>query len=245
MGLFDWVQKSWAFNFKFVALSIIFWLIMLAHEYYLGVPATVPAEYLALLANTAPIIRSFSFAGTIFISIALLCSVAFKFRPLLSKYAFVRKNFGVMGFIFIVFHVLSAIHFYFNWDIPSIYTSLNPFENAIVFGTLAFPILFVMAITSINWVEHKIGGTIWKALHRLVYFAYLFMIFHALKQNPPALESIPGYVLKVLFAAVLLGELYWWYMISKQRGFKNHGFYIGLLLILLYIVIGYFAFFAN
>ena len=244
MGAFDWVQKSWAFNFKFAGLSVIFWLLLFAYEFYVDIPVIGQIPGGPGILEQA-LVRSFSFSGVIFISLALLSSVAFKFRPLLSKYAFVRKNLGVMGFIFVLFHVLAATQLYFMGDVTLAYFSLDPFVNPIIFGSLAFPILFIMAITSINWVEHKIGGTWWKALHRLVYFAFLFMVFHATRQNPAALTTLPGYVMLVLFAAVLLGQIYWWFNVSKQRGFRNPGFYIGLLVILLYLLIGYLAFFAR
>ena len=231
-----WVQKSWAFNFKFVFLSAIFWIIQFSLQYYIYAPNMVEVA----------IVRAFAFSGAMFIAIALLSSIAFKFKPILSKYAFVRKNFGVMGFIFIFFHVIAAIQFYFFGDLSQVYFSWNPFENPIVFGALAYPILFIMSITSINWVEHKIGGTWWKAIHRLVYFAFLFMVFHFTRQNPVALESIPGYVLILLTLAVLAGELYWFVRVTLERKkIVSIGTLIGLIVILLYLIIGYLAFFAN
>ncbi len=235
VSLFGWVQKSWAFNFKFVFISLIFLLLQFAIQYYFYVPGIIDMS----------IVRALAFSGATLIGLSLLSSIAFKFKPLLSKYSFVRKNLGVMGFIFIFFHVIAAIQFYFFGDLSKVYFSFNPLENPIVFGALAYPILFVMAITSIQWVEHKIGGTWWKALHRLVYFAFLFIVFHFTQQNPAALNSIPGYFLILVTAGVLLGELYWFFMVSKQRQFKNPGFYIGLAIILLYIILGYLAFFAK
>ena len=234
-GMSGWVQKSWAFNFKFVFISLIFLLLQFAIQYYIYSPGLFEVS----------IVRSLAFSGATLIGLSLLSSVAFKFRPILSKYAFVRKNFGVMGFILVFFHVLAATQLYFFGDLTKVYFSINPLENPIVFGTLAYPILFVMAITSIQWVEHKIGGTLWKALHRLVYFAFLFIVFHFTQQNPVALDSIPGYLLILVTIGVLLGELYWWYTVSKQRQFKNLGLYIGLAIILLYIILGYLAFFAK
>ena len=96
MGAFDWVQKSWAFNFKFAGLSVIFWLLLFAYEFYVDIPVIGQIPGGPGILEQA-LVRSFSFSGVIFISLALLSSVAFKFRPLLSKYAFVRKNLGEGG----------------------------------------------------------------------------------------------------------------------------------------------------
>jgi len=71
------------------------------------------------------------------------------------------------------------------------------------------------------------------------------MIFHFMQQNPPALNSLPGYLLYLLVAMVLVGELYWWAKTSQQRQFKNLGFFIGLMIILLYFIFGYLVFFAK
>lgn len=231
--LFAGAIKNWKFLVKFLLFSLVFWLLELFYEYFGLVNHDLGSA----------LVRSFALAGATYIGFALLSSSIFKFRPRLARYWYIRRSLGVMGFVFILFHALSVILVIYSGDLAGLVYSLNPLENPIIFGILAFPIFFVMAITSTDWAVAKLGYAHWKNIHRLVYFGYLSAVFHFLLVNPSVLKNIPGYLLLVTTFAVLAGELYWFLKIAKKNNFRSRGTLVGILIIVLYLALGYLAFF--
>lgn len=176
---FAGARKDWRFVLKFIALSVAFWLLQLAHQFLVLSPGQLGIS----------LVRASGLAGATFFGFALLSSSLFKWHPAWAKYWYVRRSFGVMGFVFVLGHVLFAQQVVFQWNLQATLFSLNPFENPAVFGMLAFPVFFLMAITSSDWAADKLGYSRWKALHRLVYFGYLFAVFHFLRINPQGLMN--------------------------------------------------------
>lgn len=88
----------------------------------------------------------------------------------------------------------------------------------------------------------KLTPKVWKFIHRFVYLAYWGIIFHFLTMNPAALKTAPGYFLLAATFLALFGELFWYLKIAKQRGLKSLGTYIGVAIILLYLVTAYLAY---
>jgi len=203
----------------FIALAIAFWLIQFAYQFYVLIPEQLNGS----------LVRSFALAGATFIGTALLLSSVFKFRPDLGKYWYVRRMFGVMGFTFAAFHVISVLNFLFQWDVGAIYWSLNPFENPLIFGSLGFPIFFLMFLTSTDWAFEKLG-TKWKTIHRLVYFGYWAIVSHFLLINPELLMNLAGYLLLLITFLAITGQLYWFLKnlckVSIQK-FGNKNWFCG------------------
>jgi len=234
--LFEGARKNWKFVLKFLIVSIVFWLIQFAHQYYV-------LNFELGDANLGiSLVRSFALAGATYFGFALLSSTIFKWKREWNRYWHVRRSFGVMGFVFILFHVLSVIQFYFSGDTSGIFYSINPFENPIIFGVIAFPIFFIMAITSTDWAVNKLGAK-WKIIHRLVYFGYLASVFHFLLINPKSLMNIMGYLLIVTTFLVLASEVFWFIKTAGKRNFSTLGTGIGILIIFVYLIISYFAYF--
>ena len=233
--LFEGAAKNWKFVLKFLVFSIVFWILEFAYQFYVLDPGNF---------QTA-LIRSFAFSGATFIGLALLSSVLFKFKPVYAKYWHVRRSLGVTGFFFIIGHVLSVILFVFMGDLFQVFYSLNPFENPLILGTVGFVVFFAMTLTSTDWAMQKIGAARWKTIHRLVYFGYFFAVAHFLTTNPPALYNLAGYLLFLVTALTLAGELYWFVKIAGKNRFSTLGAKIGFLLIILYLVLAYFVFFAK
>ena len=106
-----------------------------------------------------------------------------RFLPLLYN----RRHLGVATFAVGLLHGLLALGFYHGFGVmaPPVsllanstqYGSLAafPFE---VFGVGALLILFVMAATSHDFWLKNLGPGVWKAMHMLVYVAYVLLVLH-------------------------------------------------------------------
>lgn len=219
----------------FAALALVFWMVQFAYQYFTQVERK----------TASALIRSFSFTGATLISFALIASSIFKWWPQLSIHWRIRRYLGVAGFTFIALHILAVEKFIFNWDVIAAYTSLNPIKNPIIYGSIAFTILFFMAATSNDYAVEKLGASRWKFLHRFVYLAYLAAILHFIQMNPPALNNVSGYLLLTATSLALLGQLFWYVATVRRRGFRKLGTWMGIIIIILYIIGGYLYVYNN
>lgn len=216
-------------------LFIILWIVFLAFfagQFFFLYPK-VPI-YTAL-------IRASALTGTTLISAALFSSALFKWHPRWAVHWHVRKYLGVGGFVFIFFHVLFVVQSVFGWKITSIFYTLNPLKNPLIFGAVAFPIFFLMAVTSLEWIVKKLGTRRWKTIHRLVYVAYPLSIFHFALTNPKALYNPFGYLLIAVTACAVFGQLYWFVKIASRKKFRSKGSIIGIFIIIASLLIAYLA----
>lgn len=218
--------------FSFAALAFAFWGIEFAAQFYKFSKGGLGSSF----------VRSFSFTGATLIGTALLSSIIFKFRPRLAQYWRIRRYLGVSGFVFIFFHILSVYHFIYGYDIRATYYSFNPLVNPIIFGSIAFPILLVMALTSTDWAVNKLTPKVWKFIHRFVYIAEASAIFHFLQMNTEARRTPPGYLLLLIMALTVAGQLYWFLKISWQRRFKSIATVYGLFIIIATVILAYYIF---
>ncbi len=233
--LFEGALRTWKFTLKFIAFTLAFWLAEFAYQLYSASPGDVKAST----------IRSLALSGATFISLALLSSSVFKFWPKYAKYWTVRRALGVAGFLLGTLHVVAALAFVFNWDFLAIYTySLNPIVNPLVFGSVAFALLFIITFTSTDWAVARMGAK-WKAVQRLVYFAFWALVFHFLLTNPPALMNPAGYLLIAVAALALAGQLYWFLKFVFQKRTTTKGIIVGVVVIALFLVTAYIAWFVK
>lgn len=224
-------QTYWRYCFLAAGGAIVFWFLEFLAQYLWISPFDIGTSF----------VRSFAFAGMTLISLALFSSAIFKWFPRLSDYWRLRRYLGVSGFTLVLFHVFSVYYFYFHLDILAPYYSLNPLKNPIIFGSIAFPIFMIMAMTSTDWALGKLGDRRWKTIHRFVYIAYISSIFHYLTMNPPMLRTVPGIILLVITALALFGQLFWFVKISKEAHFRSWGTIVGSLIILGTILVAYLA----
>lgn len=220
---------------KFIIVSIVFLFIEFSYQFYFASPGDFKAS----------VIRGFAFTGATFISLALLSSSIFKFWPKYAKYWTVRRALGVTGFILGTMHIVAVVMFVLNGDFlaPLAY-SLNPFVNPLIFGTIAYVILFIITITSTDWAVARLGSK-WKAIQRLVYFAFWGLVFHFMMTNPPALMNLAGYLLMAVTALALAGQLYWFVQFILQKKTTTKGIIVGVIVIALFLVTAYIAWFAG
>lgn len=132
-----------------------------------------------------------------------LCRLNCKFLPLLYN----RRHLGVTMFFMAAVHgIFSILQFHTLGNVNPLvslfasntnYGSLPafPFQSL---GFFALLIFFLMAITSHDFWLHNLSPRVWKALHMLVYVAYLLVLMHVML-GVIQYESNPVFVL-LLFA---------------------------------------------
>ncbi len=223
----------WRMLFKFSIGAIVFWLLEFAAQYHWLQRGD--------LANS--LVVSFAFTGATLIGLALFSSAIFKWYPRTAQYWRFRRYLGVSGFVFALLHSQTALYYLFGYDLAAAYPVLNPFENPIVFGSFALFILLIMASTSTDWAMQKLTPRVWKFIHRFVYIAYPSAVFHFLIIDPEGIKTPPGYLLLLVTAAALFGQLFWFFKISAKRKFKSLGFLIGIMIIIAVFISGYIAWF--
>lgn len=227
--LFEGAVRNWRFVLGFVVLSVLAWAAEFAYQFYgFSQGEAVPS-----------IIRASSLAGATFIGLSLLSSSVFKWIPRYARYWYVRRSLGVVGVCFSLVHVFFVMSSLLGWNFGLLFASLNPFENPLVLGVLALPILIAMTLTSTDWAVQRMGFPRWKALHRLVYLAYLFVVFHFLLTYPDALMNLAGYILIAVTLAALAGELFWFVKTVWLKRAGLFGSLFGIIMIFLWLVFGY------
>jgi glycine/D-amino acid oxidase-like deaminating enzyme/nitrite reductase/ring-hydroxylating ferredoxin subunit/DMSO/TMAO reductase YedYZ heme-binding membrane subunit len=221
-------ERTWGSFFRFAGFACLFWLAQFLYQYLGPTKGEIGGS----------LVRSFALSGATFIGTALSLSAVFKWRPALAVHWRTRRRFGVAGFSFIALHAFSVLKFFFNFDPSGIFWSLNPLENPIIFGEIAFFLFFLMAATSFDLAVEKLGRN-WKRLHRVAYFAWWAAVFHFITINPELLKNPPGYLLLAVTAFALFGQLYWYVRIAGRRRFLTVGGAVGAIVILLYAVTGH------
>lgn len=227
--LFEGALRSWKFVLGFLALSLAAWLAEFAYQFYGFSQGDLNLS----------ILRASSLTGATFIGLSLLSSSVFRWVPRWARYWHVRRSLGVVGVCFSLVHVVFVLGHLMGWNVWLVFLSLNPFENPVLLGAMALPIFVAMALTSTDWAVQRMGFHRWKALHRLVYFAYLFVVFHFLVTYPAALMSAAGYLLILVTMAALAGELFWFVKTAWSVRFRSLGSGVGFLVIFLWLLFLY------
>lgn len=86
-----------------------------------------------------------------------------------------RRFWGVSGFLILCVHVF----FYFVNEAFEAKAFVQLYTKTyLIFASLAFLIMFALALTSNNFSVRKLGGKNWKRLHRTVYLAQWLVAGH-------------------------------------------------------------------
>lgn len=225
-------QDTWKFFGGFWLASLIFWLAQFLYQYHVLIPGEAAGS----------VLRASALTGATLIGTALFSSALFKWIPRWAQYWRIRRFLGVAGAIFIGLHIYTVYQHLYGFDIFAVYYSLDPFENPVVFGSLAYPIILAMALTSTDWAVQKLTPRWWKRLHRLVYVAYPLAIFHFALVNPALLNNPFGYLLVLVTVAAVFGQLYWFVSIASRKRFLSLGALVGFVVLALCLFLAYGAY---
>ena len=135
-----------------------------------------------------------------------------KFAPLLYN----RRHLGVAMFSVSAVHAIIATLFYHGLGnanpIIGIFTDNTRYDSIAHFpfqtlGFAAFVILFVMAATSHDFWLKNLGPSFWKAIHMLVYVAYVLLVLHVILGALQS-EKHPVYLALVTLGVVTVVSLH-------------------------------------
>jgi len=224
-GLLDELNRKKIYIVKAFALAMGFWFVQFLYQYYAASAGDLQSS----------LVRSFSLAGTTLIGLALLIGPLVVVFPKRNYIQF-RRTFGVAGFTLVALHVLAVLAFLFQWNISYLFFDLNPFKNPVLFGSMAFSIFLMLFSTSTDWAIRKLSYPKWKSVHRLIYFAFIFAILHYSLTNPPALENVFGYLLRLVTVSAIVLELAAFYK-KVQSGQAGKGAWVGAAFALLALVL--------
>lgn len=144
---------------------------------------------------------------TLILCIGPLARLSTRFLPLLYN----RRHLGVSMFVVALAHGFLAILWYHSFGIEnpivSVFTSPGSFESVSdfpfqPFGAVALLILLLMAATSHDFWNANLTAPVWKALHMLVYVAYLLVVVHV--ATGAMQNSNTGFETTILYASVVL-----------------------------------------
>jgi sulfoxide reductase heme-binding subunit YedZ len=130
------------------------------------------------------IIRALGVCAILMLHLILIIGPLARITPLAAPLLYNRRHLGVSFFIVALLHGLLVIGFYGGFGIENpVLAVLDAPPNTIPFeflGFLALIIFALMATTSHDYWLANLGDAWWKALHMLVYLAYVLVIAHVL-----------------------------------------------------------------
>lgn len=163
--------------FKNVRFYIISSALLLALGIYVLVKNFVPVDL-----HMSRLVQIYALTATVYLYLTLLISPllhTFRSIPFAGTLVQSRRGLGISAYIFAALHAYIVI--FINIGGISRFLSLpEQFLFPMRFGSIAFFILTLLALTSFDSVMRKMGYRTWKWLHRGVYIASVSIMVHAL-----------------------------------------------------------------
>lgn len=164
---------------------------------------------------TVPIllIRASGTCAIIMLHIIMVIGPLARLTPLVAPLLYNRRHLGVSFFIVAMVHASLVIGFYggFGVENPLIAVIVPPTDSVPYefFGFVALLIFAMMAATSHDFWLANLGDRWWKAMHMLVYFAYVLVVAHVLF-GPMQSETnlVPAVLLAVGAFAIITLHLF-------------------------------------
>jgi sulfoxide reductase heme-binding subunit YedZ len=128
----------------------------------------------------------FGLLSVLLLYVAVLASPLTKVFPNLrinSGYIHARRAIGVLSFYYACVHVYLTFFKQLNGFAGIKYLD-GKYETAVLLGTAAFAILFLLTATSLDYAVKKLHFKNWKLLHRLVYVAMVAVVLHVIIIGP-------------------------------------------------------------
>lgn len=171
-------RKSTELLFPYIRRIIYSFALLWALWIYWSSASAIPEAGIAL----ATMMRLFGLTALFLLFITLtpgLVRVYFPRFSLNPLFIHSRRAFGVSVFFFATLH--GSIGFFNNLagNLTSVFFLSDQSQLALLFSTLAFIILSLLAITSFDKATEVLGHDRWKKLHRFVYLAGYLVVFHA------------------------------------------------------------------
>jgi sulfoxide reductase heme-binding subunit YedZ len=151
--------------------------ILVATTSYTIVALTIPELSAALSA----LARGYGFASLIFLFIALTPGLIRVYFPRFALNALLvrsRRGLGLGTFLLASLHFLFAFINNLSASPGAIFFLAPDGQIAIGLAVIAFGILCILAMTSLDLAVESLGFKTWKRIHRLVYPATVLVIFH-------------------------------------------------------------------
>lgn len=148
----------------------------------------------------------YGFVALFLLYIAIFASPLTKVFPRLpfsSAYLHARRAIGVSAFYYALLHV-SITFFDQLGGFSGIGYFNTVYATSLIFGLICIAILFIMAITSFDWVIKKMGYKAWKLMHRSVYVATIALLIHIMLIGPHFTPTTPLGVLVYAASALIL-----------------------------------------
>lgn len=133
------------------------------------------------------IMRSTALCAFLMLHVILVIGPLARLSPRFAPLLYNRRHFGVAMFVVALLHAIVALSFYHGLGsanpLWSLFTTNDRFDSLAHFpfqilGFVALLILFLMAATSHDYWLKNLGAGTWKALHMLVYVAYVLLVMH-------------------------------------------------------------------
>ncbi|MEG3620030.1 magnetosome biogenesis transporter MamZ [Magnetovibrio sp. PR-2] len=135
--------------------------------------------------------------------------ISLALRPLreMSKAGYLaryNRMIGLYAFFYAALHVVTYV--WLEWDLSWSHMWTDFFRRYfILFGLVAFVVLTVLAVTSSKDYTKRLGGKVWKQLHRSIYAVNVLVIVHFLLSANEADVSITRSLIYTALVAFLLG----------------------------------------
>jgi len=155
------------------------------------------------ITSTIKLEQIYGLTSLAFLYFALLIGpffYTFKTFPLKDPLLTGRRAIGVSAFYFALLHA-SLTFFGQLGGFEGLGFLENNYLFAVILGFSSLCILFVLTLTSIDWLVNKMNFHHWKVLHRFVYLAGVLILIHALMLGTH-FGDLSGVISQITFAAL-------------------------------------------
>lgn len=162
------------------------------------------------------LIRAFGTCSFVLLHVILMTGPLARLNKVSLPLLYNRRHMGVTMFLLALAHATLVILYYHVGGVVNPLTNIflhSPFSGDLAwipfqaFGAIALFILFLMAATSHDFWLANLSAPVWKALHMLVYVAYILLVVHVALGILQS-EQSPVYVALTLLGAMTLGALH-------------------------------------
>ncbi len=119
-----------------------------------------------------------------------------------------KRIFGVSSFFYALLHF--SVYFIDTGSVENFFSGFQ--RNFVIIGAVALSILFLLALTSFDWVIKKMRKKNWKKLHRLVYLVIILLFFHITAKDKGNYQRAIIY-----FSPLVLAEIARFYWFIRQK----------------------------